>query len=102
MPKRPRLPGPALLAWLTINAHVIALGALFGLYHSATFKLVIGGLDLFGFSAMLIFYLGRLREWDRLVPHLNSLDRQQGHSKVEPALGALSSGEHGGRARRVA
>jgi hypothetical protein len=91
-----------LLAWLTINAHVIALGALFGVYHSAAFKLAIGAVDLFGFSAMLIFYLGRLREWDRLASHLSVLARQRRLRETETAFAKSTKPDRGRSARRAA
>jgi hypothetical protein len=55
-----------LLAWLAICAHLIALGALLGIFESLGLKLGMVGIDVAGIFVIWAVFLGRLYEWNRL------------------------------------
>lgn len=75
MPERPRFPGRALLGWLTINAHLIVVGALFGAFGSSASKLGMAGVDGSGIFVITAFFLGRLYQWNHHKSHLNAKER---------------------------
>ena len=87
MPDRPRPPAAALVTWLAIVADAIALVWLFRSGQPLIFKAVAGGVDILGVYTILVFYLGRRREWVRLSSHLRKADR---HSKLASATAARS------------
>ncbi len=75
MPRRPKFPGKALLAWLTVNAHVIVVGALFGVFKTTASKLGMAGFDASGIFIITALFLGRLYEWNRLKSLLKKRER---------------------------
>jgi hypothetical protein len=87
MLERPLFPGRALLGWLTVNAHLIVVGALFGAFKSPASKLGIAGVDASGIFIITAFFLGRLYEWNRFKSHSTSRRR------------SAAASDHGTRSR---
>lgn len=90
MHERPRFPSRALLSWLAICAHIIAVGALLGLFKSLASKLGIVGADLAGIFVIGAVFLGRLYEWNRWRRGLavergrrNGLEPREGRGRQE-------------------
>jgi hypothetical protein len=90
MPERPHPPGGALLAWLAINAQLIGLVMLFDLRHVLALQITIPSLDAAGLAAILIFYLGRRREWSDLLPYVRDMERERDHRTSETSIKPVS------------
>jgi hypothetical protein len=67
MPSRPGPPGPALLLWLGVSGHAIAIAAALGASLSVILALVCA--DTIGVVAILSHSAGRESEWDRISRH---------------------------------
>lgn len=73
MPKAPRAPGAALLAWLTITGHAIAIAASLGA--SLSVILILTSADILGVVAISAVYFGRAHEWRRIDRHFAKRER---------------------------
>jgi hypothetical protein len=73
MPKKLRFPSRVLLGWLTVNAHLIVVGALFGLFTTTGAKLGIATFDAGGFCIISAVFLGRHIEWTRHSTHARTM-----------------------------
>lgn len=66
MESRPKFPTRAFLIWIAIVAD---LGGTVGLFIAdvpVALKIGVGALEIIGFYTILVFYLGRRREWSRV------------------------------------
>ena len=66
MASRPRFPARAFIAWLAVVADVGGTGGLFVSGAPLALKVAVGALEAIGFYTIVVFYLGRRREWARL------------------------------------
>lgn len=65
MDSRPKFPTRAFLAWIAIVADVGGTAGLFIADVPLALKAGVGALEAIGFYTILVFYLGRRREWSR-------------------------------------
>jgi hypothetical protein len=68
MESRPNFPIRALLAWLAVVADLGGTAGLFIADVPLALKVAVDTLEAIGFYTILVYYLGRKREWDRARP----------------------------------
>src|ERR1700679_741910 len=76
MPERPKFPAALLLTWLAVVAAGIALFWLVKSGQPLYLKLGVGGAEAVGAFTIVVFYLGRLREWTRSTKRIRELERE--------------------------
>lgn len=67
MDSRPKFPMRAFLTWIAIVADLGGTAGLFIADVPLALKVGVGALEALGFYTILVFHLGRRRQWDRSV-----------------------------------
>jgi len=65
MDGQPKFPTRAVLTWIAIVADLGGTAGLFIADVPVALKVTVGALEGLGFYTILVFHLGRRREWDR-------------------------------------